>query len=81
MAHSANQLAIAERMIALELDSADLDLGTFLDFENKNDGVAGSDALVLRRDLRELTAMLSEKLFQHHFGFLDFRGIELAFDA
>ena len=68
-------------MVSGELDSADLDFGAFLDFENENDGIAGSDALVLRRDLGKLAAMLAQQLFQDDFGFFDFRGIELAFDA
>src|SRR5260370_56544 len=49
MAHGADQFAVAESVVAGELDFADLDLGAFLDLENENDGVAGSDALVLRR--------------------------------
>src|SRR5689334_17386745 len=68
-------------MIALELDFADFDLGPFLNFENKNDGVAGGDALVLRGDFGKLAAVFPEKLFQHYFRFFDFRGIKLAFHA
>src|SRR5207245_5155659 len=52
-----------------------------LDLENENDGVAGSDALVLRSDFGKLVAVLPQQLFQHDFRFFDFRGIELAFDA
>src|SRR5215469_11263151 len=68
-------------MIAFEFDFADLDLGAFIDFEHENDGVAGSDALVLRRDFRELAAVFAQKLFQYHFRFLDFRRVKLAFHA
>src|SRR5437879_3260161 len=68
-------------MISREFDFADLDLGAFVDFEHQDDGVARSDALIFRGDLRELPAVFTEKLFQHHFSLLDFRGIELAFDG
>src|SRR6059036_608289 len=57
------------------------DLGAFLDFENENDGVAGSDALVLRSDFSELPAMLGQQLLQHDFRFLDLGGIKLAFNT
>src|SRR5207249_10028452 len=50
VAHGANQLAVTESMVSLEFDFADLDFRAFLDLENENDGVAGSDALVLRSD-------------------------------
>src|SRR5438132_10455933 len=61
VAHGADQLAVAESVISGELDFADLDLGTFLDLENENDGVAGSDALVLRSDFGKLAAVLAEQ--------------------
>src|SRR5207248_9536195 len=73
--------SIAEGMIPHELDFANLDFGAFLDFEHQNDRIAGSNALVLRGNLGELAAMLSQKLFQNNFGFLDFRGVKLAFHA
>src|SRR6266853_2955630 len=79
--HSANQLAVAESVVSTELDFADLNLGAFLDLENENDGVAGGDAFVLRGDFRELAAVLAQQFLQHDFRFLDFGGIELAFDA
>ena len=81
MTHGANQLAIAERMIAGEFDVADFDLGAFFNFENEDDRVTGSDSFVLGSDLGELTAVFTEQLAQHHFGFFDFRGIKLAFHA
>src|SRR5205807_4697322 len=81
VAHGANQLAVAESVVSLEFDFADLDFRAFLDLENENDGVAGSDALVLRSDFRELPAVLGQQFLQHDFRFLDFGGIELAFDA
>src|SRR5215831_7425913 len=68
-------------MIALKLDFADLDLWPLLDLEHQNDSVARSDALILGRDLRELTAVLSKKLFDNHLGFLNLCGIKLAFHA
>jgi hypothetical protein len=77
--HGANELAIAESVIAGKFNPADLYLGTFLDFENEDDRVAGGDALVLRSDFGELAAVLAEQLFQDHFRFLDARGVELAF--
>ena len=61
MTHGADNLAVAEGMIAGELDMADLDLGAFFNFENENDGVAGSDSLVLRSDFGELPAVLAEQ--------------------
>src|SRR6266436_6612890 len=81
VAHGADQLAVAESVISGELDSADLDLGPFFDFENKNDGVAGGDALILRADFGELAAVFGEELLQDHLGFFYFCRIELAFDA
>src|SRR5467141_386428 len=81
VAHGADELAVAESVVAGELDSADLDLGAFLDFENENDGVAGSDAFVHRRDFGKLAAVFAQQFLQHDFRFLDFSGIELAFDA
>ena len=54
-----------------------LTLGPSSIFENQDDRVAGGDALVLRRDLGELTAVLAEKFFEDDFGFLDLRGVEL----
>src|SRR5713226_5020320 len=68
-------------MVSREIDFADLDLRAFLDLENENDGVAGSNALVLRSDFRELPAVFAQQVLQYDFRFLDFRGIELAFDA
>ncbi len=68
-------------MISGEFDPANLDLGAFLDLENENDGVTGSNALVLRSDFRELVAVLPKQFFQDDFRFFDFRGVELAFDA
>src|SRR6266700_782228 len=68
-------------MIALELDFADLDFWPFLNFEDKNNGVAGGDALILRGDLRKLAAVLPQKFLYYHFRFLDFSGVKLAFHA
>src|SRR2546430_290954 len=81
VAHGANQLTVAESVVALEFNLSDFDLGAFLDFENENDGVAGSDALVLRSDFSELPAMLGQQLLQHDFRFLDLGGIKLAFNT
>ena len=72
-------LRLAEGVVAGELDVADLDLGAFVNFEDQDDRVAGGDALVLRRDLGELTAVLAEKFFEDDFGFLDLRGVEAGF--
>ncbi len=63
VAHGANQLAVAERVIAGEFDVADLDLGAFFNLEHQDHGIAGGDALVLRRDFGELTAVLAEQVF------------------
>ncbi len=60
VAHGADQLAVAESVVPLEFYLADLDLRAFLNLENENDGVAGSNALVLRGDFRELTAVLAQ---------------------
>src|SRR5436309_6308756 len=81
VAHGANQLAVTESMVSLEFDFADLDFRAFLDLENENDGVAGSDALVLRSDFRELPAVLGQQFLQHDFRFLDLGGIKLAFNT
>src|SRR5437016_5963697 len=81
MAHGTNQLAAAESVFSLEFDFANLDLRAFLDFEDENDSVAGSNAFVLRSNFRELPAVLGQQFLQHDFGFLDFGGIKLAFDA
>ena len=79
MAHRADELAIAERVIAGEADVADFNFGAFLNFEDENDGVAGGDALVLRRDVGELAAVLAEEFLEDDFGFLDARGVEAGF--
>ena len=81
MAHGAEQLSVTESMIALEFDFADLNLGPFVDLEHENYRVAGGDALVLWGDSGELPTVFPEKLFQHNFRLLDFRGIKLAFHA
>ncbi len=81
VAHGADQFTVAESVVSGEFDFADFDLRAFLDLENENDGVAGSYALVLRSDFRELAAVLAQQFLQHDFRFLDFRWIELAFDA
>src|SRR6185369_14166435 len=60
VAHRADNLAAAERVIAGEANVTHLDLGAFLNFENENDGVAGGDALVLRSNFGELPAVLAE---------------------
>src|SRR5882762_6266984 len=60
MAHRSNELAIAESVIAFEFDLADLYLGSFFNFENQDDCVAGGDALVLRRDFSKLASMLTK---------------------
>ncbi len=79
VAHGANELAIAEGVIAGELDAPDLHLGPFLDFKDQDDGVAGGDALVLRRNFCELPAMFAEQLLEHDFGFFNARGVKLTF--
>src|SRR6266852_3027862 len=81
MLHRADELAVAKSMITGELDLADLDLWTFFDFENENDRVARSDALILRSDLCKLPAVLSKQFLDNHFRLLDFSGVELAFDG
>src|SRR6266436_1138701 len=81
VSHGADELAIAERVIAGEFNLADLYLGTFVDFENEDDRVAGGDALVLRRDFGKLAAVLAQQFLQDDFRFLDARGVELAFDS
>ena len=81
VAHGTQQLAIAERVIAGELDVADLNLGALDDFEDEDDGVAGGDAFVLRRDLGKLAAVLAEEFLENDFGFFDARGIETALDG
>src|SRR5712675_1838491 len=60
MAHGANELAIAESVIAGKFDLANLYLGPFFHFENQDDRVAGGNALVLRRDFGKLAPMLAE---------------------
>src|SRR5712675_989021 len=60
MAHGANELAIAESVIAGKFDLAHLYLGPFFHFENQDDSVAGGDALVLRRDFSKLASVLAE---------------------
>ena len=65
----------------MKRDVADFDLRAFVDFEDENDGVAGGDALVLRRDFGELAAVLAEEFLEDDFGFLDARGVEAAFDG
>jgi len=46
--HRPDQFPAAEGFIAGKLNLADFDLRPLIDFENENDGVAGSDAFVLR---------------------------------
>src|SRR5262249_2368014 len=79
VAHRANQLAVAERMISRELDFPDFDFRSLVNLEYKNDGVARRNSLVLRGHLRELPAVLAEQFAQNNFRLLDLRGIELAF--
>src|SRR5258706_7774409 len=79
MAHGANELAIAESVIAGQFDLANFYLGPFFHFENQNDRVAGGNALVLRRDFGKLAPMLAEQFLQDNFGLLDACGIKLAF--
>ena len=81
VAHGADELAIAEGVVAGELDVADFNFRAFLNLEDEDDGVAGSDALVLRRDGGELAAVLAEQFLQDDFGFLDARRVEAAFDG
>ena len=81
MPHRANEFAVAERMIAGEFDLSDFDLWSFFHFENQNDGIARSDALVLRRNFCKLAAVLAEQFLDNDFSLLDFCGIKLAFDA
>src|SRR6267142_1452914 len=79
VAHGANELAIAEGVIPGKFDLADLYLRPFFHFENQDDGIAGGNALVLRRNFGELASMLAEQFLQDNFGLLDAGGIELAF--
>src|SRR5260370_14406986 len=79
VAHGANQLAIAECVVPRELDAADLDLRPFLNFKNQDNGVARRDALVFRRNLGKLAAVLAQQFLQNYFRLLDPRGIKLAF--
>ena len=48
MPHGANQLAVAEGMIAGEVDLPDFYLRSLFHLEGEDHGVAGRDALVLR---------------------------------
>ena len=81
VAHRADELAIAESVIAGEADVADFDFRAFLNLEDEDNGVAGGDALVLRRDGGELAAVLAKEFLEDDFGFLDARRIEAAFDG
>src|SRR6267143_1945817 len=81
MSHRPDELAVAERVIPLELDLPDFYLGPFLDLENQNHRVARSNPFILGRHLRKLPPMFSEQFLQYHFRLLDPRRIKLAFDA
>ncbi len=60
VAHRADDLAVAERVVAGELDASHLDLGPFVHFEHEDHRVARCDSLVLRRNFRELPPVLSK---------------------
>src|SRR5260370_11469507 len=79
--HRTNQFAVAEGVVAGKFDFADFDLRSFIDFEDQNYRVAGSDAFVLRTDFRKLPTVFAQQFLDHHFRFFDFGGIELAFHA
>ena len=61
VAHGADQFAVAESMIAGEVDPSDFDFRAFFNFENQNHGVAARDAFDLRSDLGELPPVFTEK--------------------
>ena len=65
--HGADQLAVAERMVADEFDGADFNFGTFINLEDEDYGVARGDAFVLRGDFGELAAVLAEQFLQNDF--------------
>ena len=71
MVHSAEQLAVAECVIAGEANVADFNFGAFLNLEDEDDGVAGRDAFIFRRDFGELVAMFAQQFFQNDFSFFD----------
>src|SRR5208283_5042696 len=76
--HRADQFPAAEDVVPRKQDLSDFNFRTLVDFEYQDHRVARSNALVLRRHRRELFAMLRQEFLQHHFRFLDTRGVELA---
>ena len=70
---------VGERLVAHDRDRPHLHLRPFIDIENQLHGVRRRDAFVGGLHRGELPAVLGEQLLDHHFGALDFRGIELAF--
>src|SRR5438552_13158238 len=78
--HRANELAVAERMVAGELDLTDFYLRSFFNLENQNNGGARSNALILRRNFRKLTAVFAQQFLDHHFSLFNLCGIKLALD-
>src|SRR5438445_94441 len=79
--HGSYDLAIGEGVIALEGNGSDLHLGALVNRENELDGVGGGKRLVGRLYHRELVAVLRLEVLDGHFGFFDFRGVELALDG
>jgi len=80
MAHGANDSAGGEGGIPRDHDLADLHLGTLVDVKNEFHRVGARNPLIGGLHHGELAAVLGQQLLQDDFGFLDFRGIELAFD-
>src|SRR5258708_9970676 len=67
MLHGSSPFAVAEGVVAGKFDLANLDFRPFIDFEDQNDRVAGSDAFVLRTDFRKLPTVFAHHLLFHHF--------------
>jgi len=81
MAHGADEFAVAERVISCEFYFATLTFGPSSTLKTRMTALLEAIAFVLRSYFRELPAVLAEQFLQHDFGFLDFGGIKLTFDA
>ena len=80
VAHGADNFAGGKRRVSRDDNFADLHLGAFIDVERELYGVRAGEPFKGGLDGGELAAVLGEQLFQNDFRFLDFRGIELAFN-
>ena len=76
--HRALQLATVERLVALELDLADFDLGSFFDDEGQRHG-GRRNGPHFRLHGGELVAVRRLQLLDHDFGVLHLGRIVLAF--